>query len=337
MLRPKAAIIAIALLTPACFSQDTAPKQRHFVLRYSVNVKDVPAGKEFRVWIPLAHTDAFQDVQVLSKQGDAKLRKSVEDAYGNTAFYAEAEPERTRDYRFTIEYDVVRTERIDITGGKLASGAHPERASEAVLAMYLQPDRLVPVTGPVAQSTAEDTKSATTPLEKARAIYGSLTHNFRFNPSGSGCCRGDVNRTLASKQGDSLDLASVFVAMARSQQIPARSVIGFQLPVDQHSAEIRKASAWAEYYAVPLGWLPADPATAIRNPILLEYAFGSLDTDRLQFTVGRDLKLNPPQEGPPVNFFIDPYVEVEGKAYSRVSLDVSFHDVGASAGADHPH
>jgi transglutaminase-like putative cysteine protease len=333
---PKFAIVAVALFTLACLGQDSPPKQRHFVLRYSVNVKDVPAGKEFRIWIPLAHTDAFQDVQVLSKQGDAKLHKSAEDAYGNTALYAEAEPERTRDFRFTIEYDVVRTERIDLTGGKLASGAHPERASGPVLAMYLQPDRLAPAAGPAAQFATEQTKSATTPLEKTLAIYDSIRQTFHFNASAAGCCQGDVNWSVGAKQGDSVDLASVFVAMARSQQIPARSAIGFHLP-DEHSGELRKSTAWAEFYAAPLGWLPADPATAIRNSDSREYAFGSLDKNRIQFSVGRDLKLNPPQEGGPLNFLIAPYVEIEGKPYNRVSLDVSFHDVGASAGTDHTH
>lgn len=73
MPRPRFAVIAITLLTLICFAQDTASKQRHFLLRYAATVKDVPAGKPFRVWIPLAHSDAFQDVEVLSKQGDAKL------------------------------------------------------------------------------------------------------------------------------------------------------------------------------------------------------------------------------------------------------------------------
>jgi transglutaminase-like putative cysteine protease len=307
------------------------PKQRHFSLHYAVKVKDVPAGKELRIWIPLARSDAYQDVQVLSKEGDLKLRKSADDASGNTALYAEADTTKTRDYRFQIEYDVVRFERIDLVDGKLAPGAHPERSSQAVQASFLQSDRLTSVTGPVGQVAADETRSSPTPLDKAHALYDYIWRALSYDPSGHGCCRGDANWVFDSKHGDSTDLTALFVAMARSQQIPARSAVGIQLPADKHSGKLTTNSSWAEFYAAPLGWLPADIAAAKQHPEQREYYFGAQDINRLQFTVGRDIKLNPPQDGAPLNFFIDLYVEVGGEQYSKVSLELSFQDVGASA------
>jgi hypothetical protein len=47
----------------------------------------------------------------------------------------------------------------------------------------------------------------------------------------------------------------------------------------------------------------------------------------VQFSMGRDLRLNPPQDGKPLNYFVYPYVEVDGKEYSNVSLAFSFADV----------
>jgi len=327
-------IVALSLFGHA---QNTAEKQRHFVLHYVVKVKDVPAGKELRIWIPFAHSDAFQDIQVLRKEGDLKLHKSVEDEFGNTALYAETDTTKTRDYRFVIDYDVVRFERVDLTDGKLAPGAHPERASQAVQQRFLGPNRLVPTSGPAAQTAAEETKSAGTSVEKAHAIYDYLWRTLRYDPAASGCCQGDANRTLDTKGGDSTDFTAVFVAMARSQQIPARSAVGFQLPADKHSAEITKHASWAEFYANPQGWLPVDVAAASQHSDLREYYFGAQDMNRMQFTVGRDFKLNPPQEGGPLNFFIEPYVEVGGKQYSKIALDVSFSDAGASAAGPAVH
>ncbi len=46
--------------------------------------------------------------------------------------------------------------------------------------------------------------------------------------------------------------------------------------------------------------------------------------------MGRDLKLNPAQDGKPLNYFVYPYVEVDGQEYSNVSLAFSFDDAGAS-------
>jgi transglutaminase-like putative cysteine protease len=322
-------IVSCALLFSLQLVAQT-PKQRHFVLHYAVKVKDVPAGKELRIWIPLAHSDAYQDVQVLSKEGDLKLRKSADDASGNTALYAEADTTKTRDYRFRIEYDVVRFERIDLVDGKPAPGAHPERSSQAVQASFLQPDPLTSVTGPVGQVAAEETRSSTTSLDKAHALYDYVWRVLSYDPSGHGCCRGDAKWTFDSKHGDSTDLTALFVAMTRSQQIPARSAVGVQLPSDKHSGKLTTNSSWAEFYAAPVGWLPADIAAAKQHPEQREYYFGAQDMNRLQFAVGHDIKLSPPQEGAPLNFFIDPYVEVAGDQYSKVSLEVSFQDVEAS-------
>jgi hypothetical protein len=48
----------------------------------------------------------------------------------------------------------------------------------------------------------------------------------------------------------------------------------------------------------------------------------------VQFTEGRDLKLKPPQDGEPLNYFIYPYVEVDGKQYPNVAIAFSFEDAG---------
>jgi hypothetical protein len=51
----------------------------------------------------------------------------------------------------------------------------------------------------------------------------------------------------------------------------------------------------------------------------------------VQFSIGRDLTLAPPQAGPPLNYFIYPYVEVDGKAFSSVNKKFSFRDVNGGA------
>ena len=49
--------------------------------------------------------------------------------------------------------------------------------------------------------------------------------------------------------------------------------------------------------------------------------------------MGRDLKLNPAQDGAALNYFVYPYVEVDGKKYENVSNTFSFADVGANTSA----
>jgi len=58
--------------------------------------------------------------------------------------------------------------------------------------------------------------------------------------------------------------------------------------------------------------------------------------NRVQFTQGRDLTLSPAQDGAPLNYFVYPYVEVDGKEHPNVSIAFSFEDIApkpASASA----
>jgi len=63
------------------------------------------------------------------------------------------------------------------------------------------------------------------------------------------------------------------------------------------------------------GWIPVDISEANKNPSLRDYYFGNLTENRVGFTVGRDLTLVPKQDGSALNFFVYPYVEIDGKPY----------------------
>ncbi len=67
-----------------------------------------------------------------------------------------------------------------------------------------------------------------------------------------------------------------------------------------------------------------------KHPEKRDYFFGSHDVNRVQFSMGRDLHLNPPQNGKPLNYFVYPYVEVDGQEYPNVSLAFSFGDVAST-------
>jgi hypothetical protein len=49
--------------------------------------------------------------------------------------------------------------------------------------------------------------------------------------------------------------------------------------------------------------------------------------------MGRDLNLSPVQNGKPLNYFVYPYVEVDGQEYGSVSLAFSFADVAPTVAA----
>ena len=59
------------------------PKSRHFTFHYAFAVKGVEPGKPIQLWLPLAHSDRYQDVRVIKMQGDLPLRRTRESEYGN--------------------------------------------------------------------------------------------------------------------------------------------------------------------------------------------------------------------------------------------------------------
>jgi len=192
----------------------------------------------------------------------------------------------------------------------------------------LQPDALVPTTGLPADLAAKVTEGKTQPLDKARAIYDYVFTTMKYDKSGTGWGHGDVLYACDAKKGNCTDFHSLFIAMARSLGIPARFEIGFPLPPDQHSAEIAGYHCWSDFYIEGKGWIPVDISEAWKHPEKHDYFFGSHDVNRVQFSMGRDLRLNPAQAGKPLNYFVYPYVEVEGEEYPNVSLAFSFADVG---------
>jgi len=302
--------------------------ERHFTFHYGFTVKGLSSGEKVQIWIPAAHSDPFQEVKVISAKGDLPLKKTHESAYGNEMYYASASKDKEPELQFEIVYDVVRREHLTlgIYAPHLASVTLTPKEDK----QYLAPDALVPVTGVPAELAAKATADETTPLDKARAIYDYVFANMRYDKTGTGWGRGDVLYACDAKKGNCTDFHSLFIAMARSQGIPARFEIGFPLPAGSASGEISGYHCWAEFFEAQHGWIPVDISEAWKHPERKDYFFGAHDANRVQFTLGRDLELNPRQAGHPLNYFVYPYVEVEGKEYSNVYLAFSFSDVGVA-------
>jgi len=303
----------------------SAQESRHFTFHYGFTVKNVPAGEKLRIWFPEAHTDDYQEVKVISATGDLPLKKTHESKNGNEIYYAETGKAKQAELHFEVVYDVVRREHLTL--GLERPHLAEVRLSEKERKEYLEPDKLVPVTGLPAQLAVNVTQGKTTPLDKARAIYDYVFTTMRYDKTGTGWGHGDVLYACDAKKGNCTDFHSLFIAMARSQGIPARFEIGFPLPPDKHSAEVAGYHCWAEFFEPEHGWIPVDISEAWKHQEKRDYFFGAHDANRMQFTVGRDLDLTPRQEGAPLNYFVYPYVEVAGKEYSNVALTFSFADV----------
>jgi hypothetical protein len=151
MLHRSLLVLLLVLSSLHAFAQ----KERHFDFHYTFTVKNVSPGVRVRVWIPLAHSDAFQNVRVVSKSGDLPLKQVRQSEYGNEVLYAETAKANKAEYKFSVDYDVVRREHVVLLNGKPVTDARPAKVPRVELARFLEADRLVPVTGVPAQLAAQ--------------------------------------------------------------------------------------------------------------------------------------------------------------------------------------
>lgn len=311
--------LSLSVLLLAFASSQSGTQERHFTFYYAFTVRNTHPGEPLRVWIPLARSDEFQTVKMVSKKGDLPLRQTEENEYGNQLLYAAAAKADRDEYSFEVVYDVVRRQTSP-------SGARVLRAADRQ--RLLAPDRLVPTTGLPAELAAKqvaDLKGGD--YEKARALYEYVLANMRYDKSGTGWGHGDTLYACSAKHGNCTDFHSLFISMARSQNIPSRFEIGFPLPAGSSSGEIPGYHCWADFYTKDHGWVPVDISEAWKHPEQREFFFGHWDDNRIQFSVGRDITLSPKQEGDTLNYFVYPYVEIDGKEYPNVSTHFSFEDI----------
>jgi transglutaminase-like putative cysteine protease len=205
-----------------------------------------------------------------------------------------------------------------VAGSLYLKPAKNERVSR-----YLEPDQKVPITG----KPLELLKDQALPADQfaaARVMYDVVNQHMTYKKVGSGWGQGDVLWACDSRYGNCTDFHSLFISLSRGNKIPSKFEMGFPVPEKRGEGPIGGYHCWAWFFPEGKGWIPVDISEANRNPRLTEYFFGNLTEDRVQFTTGRDINLEPRQQGPALNFFIYPYVEVNGQPYPAEKVQRSF-------------
>ena len=69
----------------------------------------------------------------------------------------------------------------------------------------------------------------------------------------------------------------------------------------------------ARFWVADVGWIPIDASRADKFPADRNYYFGTIGSTWVTLAHGRDVILEPPQKGQPVNMFHEPIAEADGK------------------------
>lgn len=307
----------------------TARESRTFDFTYDVTLKGIPPNaRQARIWIPVASTNPHQTVRILKISSSVPVRMTHGATYGNRMLYARMLPPYSPESEFKVVYRVTRKAYSEGDYQSLRRYNQDPQPNPGLMARYLEPDRLVPTTGTIARIAYATTRGKQGEIDRAYALYNYVFHHMRYDKSGTGWGRGDALWACDAKHGNCTDFHSLFIALARAAKIPAGFDIGFPLPANAESGNIPGYHCWARFYVDGLGWVPVDISEAWLSPSKYDFYFGSLEANRVEFSTGRDLLLAPRQTGPPVNYFVYPYIEVDGKPFSGpIEKRFSFHDV----------
>lgn len=293
--------------------RDTA----RYEFEYRVPLDAIPLGDggHVRLWVPMPAESSVQRV-VLSRVESPLAIEEATDALGNRMAHLAWEEPMEEGAQAVFYYTVERAPDTGLSRAEVnASRDDPSR--------FLAPAKRIPLEGMVRRLGEKHAQDADTDGEKIRAYYDFVLKHMRYSKHGEGWGNGDATWACTSRYGNCTDFHSLFLGMARSQEIPARFLMGFPIAPDSVEGSVAGYHCWAEAWDPERGWLPFDASEAWKagEP---DRFFGRIPSDRIAFTMGRDLVLAPEQAGDPLNYFIHPYVEIDGVVADPIRASYRF-------------
>lgn len=309
--------ILLAILLFAC-NNIIIQKERQFSFSYSVQLPPIiEIGKDIKLWVPLPQSNNYQTISNLTIESTLPVTQHTESTYGNLMAHVSAESPLPSGLHLTVSFNIIRKEQ----------SASPANLTAEEMKKYLSPSSYVPRDTRFEDIAKTIIKKTNSVVKNGKALYKHILGRMNYDKSGKGWGRGDAIYACDIGKGNCTDFHSLFNAVARTANIPARFLIGFPIPKEESGA-IGGYHCWAEFYDPAKGWIPVDISEADKRPEMEDYFFGNLDPNRIMFTLGRDIELVPESSNGPVNFFIYPVLEIDGersniytKSFSFVSVD----------------
>lgn len=307
--------LAVLLIPAAALAAE--PQVRTFRFTYEAAVTGLKPGDTAHIWLPIPPTTDDQKLLQTETHFPVEASKHTEAGFGNAMYHLTPKADADGKIALRVVYTVERRE----VRGETDPGVKADPK-------YLRPDPLAPADGKHLK-LIDGMNLPADPAAQARAFYDLVNGRMTYSKAGTEWGRGDVNWACDSRFGNCTDFHSLFLALCRSRNIPGRFEIGFGLPEARGTGDIAGYHCWAKFRPAARGWVPVDISEANKDPRRAEYYFGNLTADRVTFSTGRGLTLEPKQAGPPLNFFVNPYVEVGGKAYAadKVTRKFGYEDV----------
>jgi hypothetical protein len=332
----------------------TGKKERKFEFSYTATIKELPEGaKSVDLWIPVPQSNKFQkisdvkfqlrrrtEITLKNSKGeevavdvevDQKPKVDTEKTYDNKMAHWKLSAEDAKD--LTLQMTFV-CKRKEAAASDLAKARELTADERKEMDLWLQSNKLVLVGGDFVATADAATKGARSPAEIAKAAYDYTVSTMKYDKPKDkpGWGKGSTKWACDSKFGNCTDFHAMIMSIGRTKGVPVKFEMGFPIPAydpakpETSAGPIGGYHCWAKFYLGGVGWVPVDASEAQKFADKRDYFFGHLCENRVQLSSGRDVDLVPKQGGEPLNYFIYPYAEADGKAIV-VEKAFSFKDV----------
>lgn len=311
---------------------DEALPSATYRVTHSLVVKDIPEGaRRVRVWFWLPDDDEAQKVLDLQiREAPPGTAVTRDPANGHRYLYAEVGDPNGSAVSIKTEF-LIRRSRIYVPVDPRRAGALTD-AHRAAFSEYLRTD--VPemeVDGRIRDLAGRicGTESNLV-VEMRRLIDWVVDNSDHYSKPGAppSSQKGSASYCLDQKGGACTDQHSLLVSLARARGIPTRLEFGSRLVPEKEGKDLDPGyRCWVLYFVPGYGWVPTDVSAADTNPDKRDFYASGLDERRIRFLEGRDLDLEPKQEGPRLNLMIAAYAEVDGKPHAAFDRRLRFVEV----------
>jgi transglutaminase-like putative cysteine protease len=311
-----------------------------------------------RIWFAVPQEDAQSVIRDFAVSSSHPVRYAA-DSSDNRVGYVEIRQPGPGPVAIREDFDLTRSEirnRLD------PDRTRPLTAAErTALQRYLLPATHVVVNEEIRKLAASIVGGETNPVRVARRIYDWTLQavdywvkdpdHLKASPVGS------TEYCLRTRTGNCTDFHSLFASLAMASGLPTRMVYGSLLKPSLNGVAVDASyHCWIQFYAPHYGWVPLDVSLANiygkpfplteknkklvelttskgyhgLEPSKVDYYFGNLDERRVVWSTGRDLMMQPPQDGGPVNALSKMYVEVDGKPYAAWTRELTYRELHGS-------
>lgn len=274
---------------------------------FDTEIINPPKGNDpVSIWMPVSQSCFEQDVTYMSIDSPVPFHITEDKVYGNKMVHVG--PLRLQSgTRITVNYKIhrktvrlIEEKNMDVNKHLVLSGR--EELNEDIKNFT---DKIV--------GNEKD------PVKIGRKIYDSLMDFLTYDTNTVGCGPGISILMFENRIGRCADFHSLFRSMMVYKGIPVRWEQGIMIPypsekiwVGELEGDCIGTHCWTEFFTGDDKWMPVDLVEGKQKVEMRDYCFGTLSPNRFNTTTGRNIILDPPQGGEPLNTFPVTHGEYDG-------------------------